>query len=917
MPLLSQERFRQLAGWFEVALRLPPGTTREAYLTEISAGDITLREALEQLLESDSAVQRGASHIFPRLPRFGAYQSRELLGAGGMGAVFLATREDGELRHRAAVKVASGVLWSPVLDERFRRERQILAELQHPYIARFLDGGITGDGAPYLVMEYVEGQRIDVWCDRQRLSIRARLGLFTRVCEAVSYAHQRLIVHRDLKPSNILVTGDGEPRLLDFGVARTLDPAANGREGHGSNGQTTLTPGLFATPLYASPEVLRGENPGVGCDVYSLGVLLYELLSGRRPFSGANLPAAKIIEQVLQSHPAPASTAVPDDREIAQMRGVDTVQAVRRQLRGDLDAVAAKALAKLPAERYASVEQMAEDVRRYLSGYPVEAAPVNAWRRASTFVARNKARVGAVALIVLALIAGLLGTTWQARVAREERVASDRRFNEARALARYLVFELQTSVGTLPGSTPVRAEMVSRSLAYLDRLAAERSNDENLRVELARGYLQLADVLGNPFRPNIGEPVRAKESYRKAIAILDPIAAKSQDNREARLFLARGRLMLGRSIGFSGESAEGRELVRNATEEFGHLAARWPSDFSVRSQAAIAYASLAQSLSLQGAYVSTSNTGPALAAGLESTEQARAALRLKPGDVDMIRQLSASYKILGDLTELHDRPAATPFFRQALEALDQVNPTDRQSLAILGARSSALLGLGWNLGNLGHYPESLAALEEARDIRDRTSDQDPRNVQALFFRIIPWRDLAIVHEMAGHTAASFQSFLGTIAIYGRLSAQSPSNVGFRFARAELESSAANLAVKLGRTAEATRLASGALPVLKQIAEGPDADAVQLAIAARSLLETEVRPLRDPVRALAFATRSSHMNPKDGEIQEILAESYWFNGDRAHAVQSMQQSLALIEQTPTPARQALEKTLHQYQTAKLP
>lgn len=899
MPPLSRERFRQLAGWFEEALRRPPGTVREAYVAEITGGDATLREDLERLLESDSDVQRSASSVLARLPRFGSYQARQLLGAGGMGAVYLATREDGELRHRVAVKVAAGVLWSPALDERFRRERQILAELQHPYIARFLDGGLTGDGAPYLVMEYVEGERIDAWCDHRRLSIRARLGLFLKVCEAVSYAHHKLIVHRDLKPSNILVTEDGEPHLLDFGVARTLDPAANG-----ADGQATLTPGLFATPLYASPEVLRGENPGVGCDVYSLGVLLYEMLSGRRPFSGANLPPAKIIEQVLQSDPAPMSAAADDP-------------ALRRQLRGDLDAVAAKALAKSPAGRYASVEQMGEDVRRYLSGYPVEAASVGAWQRAAKFVARNRGRVGAVALIVVALIAGLVGTTWQARVARQERIASDRRFNQARELARYLVFELQTSVGDLPGSTPVRAEMVSRSLAYLDRLAAERSNDENLRVELARGYLQLADVLGNPFRPNIGEPARAKESYRKAIAILTPIAAKSPDNREARLFLARGKLNLGRSIGFSAGSAEARDLARSATEEFGRLAARWPSDFQVRSQAAVAYASFAQSLSQQEGYVSASDPGPALAAVRESTEQARAALRLKPGDLDMVRQLSSSYKTMGDLTELHDRPGATDFFRQSLAALDQLNAPDRQSLAAFGARSSALLGLGWNLGNLGDFPASLAALEEARQIRDRASEQDPRNVQALYFRTIPLRDLAIIHQMAGHTAASLENFLATLSVYDQLLARSPSNFRFRFSQAELASNAANLAMKLGRTAEAKRLADGAMPALKQLAAGPDASEVELAIAARNLLETEVRPWRDPKLALAFAKKSGQMNGKDAEIQEILAEAYWFNGDRAHAVQSIQQSLALIEQTPTPARQSLEKTLHLYQTGKLP
>ena len=922
MPAPSQQRFQQLAHWFEEALQLPPGPEREAYVAKVSDGDGTLQEELTSLLASDFDVQRSASSAQPRwpparLPRFGSYQARELLGAGGMGAVYRATREDGELRHQVAVKVVAGVLWSPVLGERFRRERQILAELQHPYIARFLDGGLTSDGAPYLVMEYVEGERIDAWCDHQRLSIRSRLELFLRVCGAVSYAHQKLIVHRDLKPSNILVTGNGEPRLLDFGVARTLEPTAIGDIQATANGQITVTSGLFATPSYASPEVLRGETAGVACDIYSLGVLLYELLSGARPFGGANLPPSEIVQQVLTSEAPPASAAVPDAPEVAVARGEESTQALRRQLRGDLDAVTAKALAKSQAERYASVEQFAEDLRRYLSGYPVQAAPPGALQRATKFVARNKARVAAVTLIGLALVAGLVGTAWQARVARTERIASDRRFNEARELARYLVFELQTSVGALPGSTPVRAEMVSRSLAYLDQLSAEKTNDQNLRIEVARGYLQLADVLGNPFRPNIGEPARAKESYRKAIAILTPIAAKSQDNREARLFLARGKLMLGRSIGFGAASPEGRELVRGATEEFGRLAARWPSDFTVRSQAAIAYASLSQSLSLQEGYVSTSNLEPALAAARESTEQARAALQLKPGDLETIRQLSSSYKIMGDLTELHDRPGATPLFRQALAALDLVSPQDRHSLTILGARASALLGLGWNLGNLGNYPESLAALGEARQIRDRVSEQDPKNVQALYFRTTPLRDLAIVHQMAGHAAASLDAFLATIAVNDLLIAQSPSNLGFRFSRAELQSSAANLAMKLGRTAAARRLADAALPVLKRAAKAPGAGAVELAIAARSLLETEVSPLRDPKSALAFAKKSSQLNGKDAEIQEILAEAYWFNGDRAHAIQSIQQSLSLIEQTPTPTRQALEKTLERYQTAQLP
>jgi tetratricopeptide (TPR) repeat protein len=225
--------------------------------------------------------------------------------------------------------------------------------------------------------------------------------------------------------------------------------------------------------------------------------------------------------------------------------------------------------------------------------------------------------------------------------------------------------------------------------------------------------------------------------------------------------------------------------------------------------------------------------------------------------------------------------------------------------------------LGWNLGNLGNYPESLAALQEARQIRDRISDQDPKNVQALYFRRIPLRDLAIVNQMAGHTIESLNAFLAAVAVDDRLIAQNPSNPAYRFSQAELESSAANLAMKLGRVGEGQRLAGKALPVLKQIASGADASDVELAIAARHLLETEVRSMREPQLALSFAVKSAQLNGKDSEIQEILGEAYWFNRERVHAVDAIQQSLSLIEQAPTPGRQGLEKTLQRYRTAELP
>src|SRR5579872_1107563 len=229
MSAFSHRSFQQIEKLFEQALGRPDGPERQAWLKQACAGDLALEIEVRRLLDSDTEVRDRAAMSPPeRLPRFGVFQARELIGTGGMGAVYRATREDGEVRQEVAVKVVGSVLWPAEMEQRFRRERQILAALDHPDIARFLDSGVTEDGVPYLVMELVQGRPIDSWCDEARLPLKKRLELFLKICDAVGFAHRKLVVHRDLKPGNILVSNDGQPKLLDFGIARTLNPQPDG-----------------------------------------------------------------------------------------------------------------------------------------------------------------------------------------------------------------------------------------------------------------------------------------------------------------------------------------------------------------------------------------------------------------------------------------------------------------------------------------------------------------------------------------------------------------------------------------------------------------------------------------------------------------------------------------------------------------
>jgi eukaryotic-like serine/threonine-protein kinase len=579
---VSSPDWARLEALFHAARELSTAD-RQRWLERECGGDAALRAGVERLLVAHDraadfidapALELAASlaSAEPAVPadrRIGAYRVIRELGRGGMGTVYLAERADDAFTQRVAIKLINRGMDTEQVLIRFRAERQILASLVHPNIARLLDGGTTDDGLPYFAMEYIEGQPIDVYADAHRLPIAERLRLFQQVCGAVSYAHQHLIVHRDIKPINILVTADGTPKLLDFGIAKVLQA---------DDDATATAPGLrMLTPEYASPEQVEGGQATTVSDVYSLGVVLYELLTGRSPYRTRSRSPVDIAEAVRTTEPVRPSAAVvegepplagrrrtglADDRAAAT--GLSSTDRLRRSLRGDLDTIAMTALRKDPARRYQSVEQLSTDLRRHQDGLPVRARPDTFRYRAGKFARRHRGMVVAGALIGLTLIGGTIATAWQARQARAAQLRAERRFSDVRQLAHAVLFDYYDAIKDLPGSTPVRERLVRDALGYLDTLAHEAHGEAALQRELATAYRRVGDVQGGSLTANLGDTEGAVASYRKSVRILEALYRADSADVRTRRELASVTVDLGTLLFDTGDAAGSLALARRA-----------------------------------------------------------------------------------------------------------------------------------------------------------------------------------------------------------------------------------------------------------------------------------------------------------------------------------------------------------------
>jgi len=494
---------------FHAVADLPP-ERRARYFSEHGI-DASVRSEVEQLVafDTNTTAMRGnisemaqwtLSQAKSTGVRCGQYELTDLVGRGGMGSVYVADRVDGEIAHKVAVKILRPGADHPALRRRFLAERQILAGLSHPNVAKLLDAGHSDDGQPYLVMEYVEGRSIDTYLHER--SIRQKVALFLKVCSAVSYLHRNLVVHRDLKPANILVGQDGEPKLLDFGIAKMLD----------LTNDSTVTSMRMLTPEYASPEQVDGRPVTTATDIYSLGVVLYELLTGTSPHKAASDSGASIALAISSGNIMPPSKLVPI-------------------VNGDLEIILMKALRKEPQERYATVDAFADDLAAYLESRPVRARAGNFWYRARKFLRRHWASAAAATLALTGLCGGLL-------VANHQRVIAERRFAQVRQLANKL-FDIDAQVRQTPGTTKARQMIISTALEYLGSLAAEAHGDPALSLELGTGYMNIARLQGVPILANLGQTNEAIQSSQTAEKLITSVLATQPGNRLAMLRLAQ------------------------------------------------------------------------------------------------------------------------------------------------------------------------------------------------------------------------------------------------------------------------------------------------------------------------------------------------------------------------------------------
>lgn len=730
------------------AIDLPPAD-QEAYVTEC---DPAIREEVARLLAANRKadnfidipflVEHDSLQADPETTLEGTtiddYLLLEILGSGGMGTVYLAEHSGEGFSHRVALKLIKRGMDTGVVLRRFLTERQILASLDHPNIARLIGGGSTLDDRPYFVMEYVDGSPLREYCDSRSLDTRSRVEIFAKVCEAVSYAHQKLVVHRDLKPSNILIDEKGEPKLLDFGIAKLLTP-----EWQTSTDTVTVTQFRILTPEYSSPEQLRGDVTTTLTDVYSLGVVLYELLTGVRPFEREAKHPGTLAEAIRSKEPAkpsfaalytfsdPVIEAKVTNAEIVEKTGRSVVDPNTRRsvpdplsLRGDIDNIVLKAIRSEPEYRYQSVGEFLEDIERYLKGLPVKATKDSLSYRASKFVRRHRAGVALAAASAVVLASALGISLYQYTVARSERQRAEARFNEVRRFAHSIIFDHYERIKDIPGATEAKARLIAEAVTYLDGVSADSGEDPEFLRELVQAYKKLAEIQGmTAGTADLGDLASSRRNYTRALEIQERLVDLDPKNIADKRQLAS----LLSNYGYVG-NLDNQERAQYAFRSF-EIVKTLRAVNADKEQAESDYArglwDRAHAVRKLG-----DNAG-AIAGFIEAAEIYERLYADGAGNKKYRRSAALTYKNLGTVQRLSgDVSGGLASYQKALKFDTQINSETPENLESRLGLSFSHRGMGEALTAVGRHAEAVRSFDQAVKIQEAVRASDPSNAFA-------------------------------------------------------------------------------------------------------------------------------------------------------------------------------------------
>ena len=763
--------------------------------------------------------------------RVGPYQLIRSLGKGGMGSVYAASRADQEYKKVVAIKLVTAGLDTEEMLQRFRKERQLLASLDHPYIARLLDGGSTEDGLPYLVMEYVEGLAIDRYCESHHLSLIERLKLFQKVCSAVQYAHQNLLIHRDIKPGNILVGTNGEPKLLDFGIARLMNA-----ESSAEDMELTRGGGQPMTLRYASPEQIRGEPLTTESDIYSLGVLLYEMLAGEHPFADAMIGRAEIQNAILNRTPEKPSAVVRRRAEDLDKRKRHAALKLARHLDGEIDPIVLSALTKQPRGRPPSAESFSLDITRYLNGFPVSQRRDEVGYRARKFITRHAFSVVGAVVVAIALVTSTIVSFEFLQNARAAHAKAQNRFEDVRKLAHFVLFEFDDKIRS--GTTAARKVLVTEALDYLNRLAKDSAGDVSLERELVDGYLKVGDLQGNPNGPNIGDPAGAKESYSKALSVAQALRARNPRDTEALQAVARVSRKLADLSEFGGNPMDALQLYHQAQTTLEPLA--------------------------------------------EADPAAKATL------VILAERIGTMQLQLGNTSDALD---SFRHYLKLAEEMANANPTDaaaRRRVALANDK------LGETMAKSGAVSEGLERLNQARTIYEELASSDPQGATPR--RNVANINNVIGDTLTdqGKPAQAVQNYRQALRLAEALVAEDPRNIEYK---RDIGATLGRLASALfadGKREESHAVTKRALEVLRPMVDAPGAIDYDIYQSCWLLVTTPFRDLQAPALAQHYAEQLvKNTGGKDPNYLDLLARAYDVAGDPARAVDTEAKALALL------------------------